>query len=216
MKHKFLESDSSDSKYSNEDRQDKDHFACGEEALRLSLKKLKVADKIVQKNEMLGKSDRTSHVVQYFNDVNKKNIAPKSLGMIHRKPTVTEINLKQQPLRDPYAEAFANALNRAKFVDSLVLTSAGLSDKSAISILNKMNKETVKLVDISYNPNLTEKSYDVLCKTLMAEGIVLERLELEGNMIGDNILKKLCSAIVCNPVFKFLNVSKCGISDKGA
>ena len=47
LKHKFLESDSSDSKYSNEDRQEKDHLMTGEEALLRSMKKLRNANKIV-------------------------------------------------------------------------------------------------------------------------------------------------------------------------
>jgi hypothetical protein len=50
LKQQFLESDSSDSKYSNEDRDDKDHLLVGEEAILRSMKKLKNANKIKQKN----------------------------------------------------------------------------------------------------------------------------------------------------------------------
>jgi len=94
LKQKFHESDSSDSKYSNEDRKDKDHLLTGEDALRRSLKKLKHANKIVQKNKLLGKDKNTSHVVSYYNEINNKMIAPRALGMVHRKSNVTQINLK--------------------------------------------------------------------------------------------------------------------------
>lgn len=47
LKKQFHESDSSDSKYSNEDREDKDHLLIGEEALIRSMKKLKNANKII-------------------------------------------------------------------------------------------------------------------------------------------------------------------------
>ena len=53
LKQQFHESDSSDSKYSNEDREDKDHLLFGEEALIRSMKKLKNANKIVQKNDLI-------------------------------------------------------------------------------------------------------------------------------------------------------------------
>lgn len=85
MKQQFLESDSSDSKYSNEDRDDKDHLLVGEEAILRSMKKLKNANKIKQKNELIGKDNNTSHIVHYFNEINNKMMVPKGLGMIHRK-----------------------------------------------------------------------------------------------------------------------------------
>ena len=132
LKQQFLDSDSSDSKYSNEDRNDKDHLLVGEEAILRSMKKLKNANKIVQRNEMINKDSNTSHIVHYFNEINKKMIVPKGLGMIHRKNPLNEINLKEQPLTDDYADAFSNALGRAKFIDSIALNYTQLNDEKAI------------------------------------------------------------------------------------
>lgn len=70
---------------------------------------------------MIGKDSNTSHLVHYFNEINTKMIVPKGLGMIHRKSNETQINLKEQPLTDAYADAFSNAIGRAKFVDSIAL-----------------------------------------------------------------------------------------------
>ena len=74
LKQIFHESDSSDSKYSAEDRIDRDHLLYGEEALMRSMKKLKIAHKIKQKNELVGKDKSTSHIVEYFNEINKNVI----------------------------------------------------------------------------------------------------------------------------------------------
>ncbi len=132
MKQQFLESDSSDSKYSNEDRDDKDHLLVGEEAILRSMKKLKNANKIKQKNELIGKDNNTSHIVHYFNEINNKMMVPKGLGMIHRKNPTSQINLQEQPLTDEYADAFSNAVGRAKFVDSIALNYTQLNDEKAI------------------------------------------------------------------------------------
>lgn len=85
------------------------------------MKKLKNANKIVQKNELIKKGENTSHIVHYFNEINSKMVVPKSLGMVHRKNPTNQINLREQPLQDEYADAFSNAVGKAKFVDHLAL-----------------------------------------------------------------------------------------------
>lgn len=59
--------------------------------------------------------------MHYFNEINNKMMVPKGLGMIKRKNPVNQINLKEQPLLNEYADAFSNAVGRAKFVDSIAL-----------------------------------------------------------------------------------------------
>lgn len=160
----------------------------GEAAITQSLKKLKNANKIIQKNQLLGKDDKTSHLVTYFNEINKKMIVPRSLGMIHRKSEVNQLNLRQQPLTNEYANAFTKALPRAKFIDSVVLNGSGLNDVTAIKIIKSMDITKMKALDLSNNPGLTEKFYDELCDVIENGKCMLERLELEGNMIGDRVL----------------------------
>ena len=55
--------------------------------------KYKNAVKIKQINEMQGKDEITSHIVNYFNQVNEKGAMPKGLGMIHRKDDVDQIKV---------------------------------------------------------------------------------------------------------------------------
>ena len=57
----------------------------GEDAVKRAMEKLKNASKIVQKNEVIGKKRNTSHLVAYFDQVNRQSLIPKSLGMVHRK-----------------------------------------------------------------------------------------------------------------------------------
>ena len=84
----MLESDSDFSHLSLEDEKEKDHLAKDEEALHNALRKYKTAGKIKQINEIKNKDDNTSHLVNYFSVVNNKGMAPKGLGMIHRKDDV--------------------------------------------------------------------------------------------------------------------------------
>lgn len=53
----IYQSSSGESKYSNEDRELKDHLATGEPALLNTIRKYKNADKIAQMNEVQGKDD---------------------------------------------------------------------------------------------------------------------------------------------------------------
>ena len=56
MEPDIYQSSSSDSKYSNQDEEEKDHLAVGENALLNAMAKYKNADKIIQIHEMKQKS----------------------------------------------------------------------------------------------------------------------------------------------------------------
>ena len=89
----IYKSDSGESKYSNEDREQKDHFAQSEPAILNAMRKYKNATKIKQINQMQGIDNKTSHLVNYLDQVNKKGLPPKGLGMIHRRGETDEIRL---------------------------------------------------------------------------------------------------------------------------
>ena len=129
------QSDSSDSKYSNEDREDKDHLMIGKEAIKRSMHKLKNAARIMEKNELLNKNKNISHLVAYFDEVNKKELIPKPLGMVRRKNPVNVIDVHDQVIKNKNADAFANAIHRAKYVNVLNLRNTSLTDETAIQII---------------------------------------------------------------------------------
>ena len=107
LKEVMYDSSSGESKYSNEDREMKDHLLTGEEALLNSLKKNKNASKIVQINKVNGNDEKTSHLVHYYNAMNEQAQIPKSFGMVHRKSKVDQINFSETKLSNPHAEVIA-------------------------------------------------------------------------------------------------------------
>ena len=81
----MYQSSSGESKYSNEDLEEKDHLTMGEAALMNAMYKYKNADKIIQINDMHGNDDRTSHLVHYLHEMNRNGHVPRALGYVHRK-----------------------------------------------------------------------------------------------------------------------------------
>lgn len=181
----MYQSSSGESKYSNEDNEMKDHFAVGLKALTNTMRKYKNADKIVQLNEVLGKDDKTSHLVKYYQQMSHTGYIPKSYGLVHRKNKPTEINAGEVQMTDEHAEAIANGLSRAQFVNKIILRNVGLRDNQAIKIIRSMNKQVVRHIDFSYNPLLTRNFYKELDELLADNTIALERVEIEGNNVGD-------------------------------
>ena len=124
----IYQSDSGSSQYSNEDRQEKDHMAIGEDALLNSMMKYKNADKIIQLNEVNDRPHVTSHLVHYMHEMNRNGHVPKGFGFVHRKHDFHEIDGSNIQLSDAHAGAIAGSLDRAKYVNKLILRNTGLND----------------------------------------------------------------------------------------
>jgi len=187
----MYQSSSGESKYSNEDKDQKDHFAIGEEALMNTMRKYKNADKIIQKNEIENQDDKTSHLVKYMNEMNKNGQIPKGFGFVHRKRSVNAIDAGEVQISDHHARAIAISLDRAKYVNKLILRNVGLTDTQGIAIIRSMDKQIVRHLDVSYNPALTKKFYTELNECMADPACNLERLEVEGNKIGDRQLHEM-------------------------
>jgi len=67
--------------------------------------------------------------------------------------------------------------------------------------------------DISHNPNVKSLNFSKLITDMSYN---LTNLNIEGNNMGDNIVVKLCDAILERPVMKILNLSQNMITNKGA
>ena len=79
-----------------------------------------------------------------------------------------------------------------------------------------MNKQVVRHLDISDNPLLTKAFYSELNELLSDNTVALERIEIEGNNVGDQILHEMCTAMIEAKKIVYLNVSKNRITDVGA
>ena len=209
-------SSSGESKYSEQDRNYSDHLLQNFDALQNSLKKWKNADKIVQKNQMNHNEDSTSHLVTYFNEISKRCHVPKGLGMIHRKDDASNLDMKGVLVDDVHADALANGIGRARFVDKLILRNCGLTDREAIKLINSMDKINIRHLDVSENPLLTHRFYDALCAIIEDGSCQLERLECEANGMGDRIVGRLIDALLATGKIVYLNLCKNNITDVGA
>ena len=79
-----------------------------------------------------------------------------------------------------------------------------------------MDKSLIRHLDISYNPLLTKRFYEVLVQILNEPDNLIERLELEGNKVGDSIISELVDALIQSKKIVYLNVSHNGVGDPGA
>jgi len=79
-----------------------------------------------------------------------------------------------------------------------------------------MDKTVVRHLDISQNPMLTKKFYTKLNQLLADESCALERIEIEGNNVGDSVIHEMVQAMIVSKKIVYLNVSDNGIEDAGA
>ena len=88
-----------------------------------------------------------------------------------------------------HAKALEESLGKAKFVNKIILRNCGLKDDEAIRLIKSMDKVNIRHLDISLNPQLTPQFYKELCDLIFDHACQLERLEIEGNYVGDAIVQ---------------------------
>ena len=97
----------------------------------------------------------TSHLVTYFNEINKASSIPKGMGMIHRKDDPSALNMEGVIIDKVHSIALEESLGKAKFVNKIILRNCGLKDDEAIRLIKSMDKVNIRHLDISLNPLLT-------------------------------------------------------------
>ena len=100
----------------------------GEDAIVNAMAKYKNADKIIQMNDVQGKSHKTSHLVHYMAEMNRNGHIPKGFGFVHRKHSINKIDGSNCKITDEHADAIAGSLGRAKYVSKLILRNTGMID----------------------------------------------------------------------------------------
>lgn len=91
-------------------------------------------------------------LVNYFNEVQKKNILPKSLGFVHKKYSNNELNIQNQYLSLEYIEALSKGVQVSKYINHLNMSNTNLTTKGGIMVVKKMMMHKIKHLDLSYNP----------------------------------------------------------------
>ena len=130
----------------------------GKEALWKYRQKYISNQKIIQKCTMKGKISKDP-LVQYLNEVENHCIFPKGMGLLHRKDNVHEINLDSVFMRDTYMNAFSKGIKVSEFIEDLTLRNVCLSTKRAITLIDSLAKEKIKVLDLSFNPLLNKHFY---------------------------------------------------------
>jgi hypothetical protein len=73
-----------------------------------------------------------------LNKVDRLGILPRSMGFVHRKDNVQEINLKSFYMRDSYVDAFTKGINVANVIAEINMRNIGLTTNRAIKILESL------------------------------------------------------------------------------
>lgn len=126
------------------------------------MRTVKNAEKIKRRKSIKDPDSDKTMIQTLMEKQIKKNIIPRSLGMINLKGEnhSRTITLNKQPLKGAQASAFSKALQQAKFVEKIDLNETGLADVGGIKIITRMNPRMIKTLVFSNNLNLTSKFYD--------------------------------------------------------
>lgn len=119
-------------------------------------------------------------------------------------------------IRKEQAIAIAKGLETCKFITTVSLRNCGLIDETFLDILLSLDKFSLLELDISYNPGLTSKSYNVLAELIVDPALRLKSLNLDSNLIGNFNLVKLLSGLLEQNCIECLELSNCKITDIGA
>lgn len=122
------------------------------------------------------------------------------------------LNLENMYIGDHFAQALAETLPYHESKYSLNLSQNRLSQKGANAILEKMSP-AIQTLDLSYNPSVKDLDTALL---IVDYNRKLKELNLEGNNVGDQLVIKLCDAIIERPLLESLNLSHNLITVKGA
>lgn len=73
------------------------------------------------------------------------------MGFVHKRNNVSQINLKSFYMRDAYMDAFTKGMNVSSFITELNLRNIGLTNSRALKLLDSLQKNIIKSLDLSYN-----------------------------------------------------------------
>ncbi len=145
----------------------------------------------------------------------ERDVLPRGLGFVHRNNKVNEVSLQSFYMRDTYVDAFSQGINVSQYVDSVFLRRNHLSTNRAVKILDSVPRRTLLHLDLGLNPSIGSHFYEVLAEFLEDPGTYLQRLNLEGNKMGDTNFQPVARALEYNARMKYINFSQNELTDLG-
>ena len=148
----------------------------------------------------------------YIKACQEEGVVPIPYGIPQNKQTLQSVKLDNIVLGDSYAKAISYLLPEIDSKFTLSMSGNRLTQRGANYILDKVNHKVQKM-DLSFNPNIKIVDFD---KFIINPRITLKSLNIEGNNVGDNFVKKLADAIYQRPIMEWLNLANNMITNKGA
>lgn len=122
------------------------------------------------------------------------------------KLDITNLNIKNYGLGDSRAQLLSTAIKSIERLQSLNLRGNGMKETGAYSILHSINKENIKLIDLSSN-RLGTSAFNSLCEIISSHSSSLESLNLENTKLSLSNLTSICSSLKHNKSLKCLNLA---------
>eukprot|EP00347_Sterkiella_histriomuscorum_P000204 403376781 len=159
----------------------------GREAKQMFYKKGQNFERIIQMNQDSG-------FTTYFKKCSQQNIVPSPLGIANSKNIKNnQVQSAGQNMGDLYAQALGEGLRKSTSNPQFVnLSTNRLSDKGAVPILTQLANE-LKELDLSQNPKLQTKSYQILKNLITKDINKLLTLKLDKNNISDLVCQQICA-----------------------
>ena len=122
------------------------------------------------------------------------------------KINLTSFNLHDYGLGDNQAKVLSSAIRSMNRLERINVRGNGMNDSGAFSIVNSLNPDNIRVLDISNN-KIGLRSLNSLSEILTNEYSSLEELNLESSKITTKGLTILCSSIKHNKSLKTLNLA---------
>lgn len=119
---------------------------------------------------------------------------------------LTKISVKEYGIGNEYIKTLSSTVKKLPFLSDLNMKSNRISDDGAYSILASLNKNNMKVLDISNNV-LGQKSVEALCEILTGFESSLETLCIENTKLGLLGFQKLVVALRSNSSLQDLNIA---------
>jgi Ran GTPase-activating protein (RanGAP) involved in mRNA processing and transport len=159
---------------------------------------------------------------EYIKACNSGMLVPNPLGLISRKGNENQLFLKNQKIGDNYLKALSEGLKYSDHLDELYLSSNRLTFYGVNPLMTSMQSnqklsKMLRVLDLSFN-KIGSESVKKIVNFIANENCELQRLNLEGNSIGDEMIIKLCESISrsLSGKLNYINFGKNLISDESA
>ena len=158
------------------------------------------------------KTEKTSNVA-YLEKLEKKNLRPKSLGLVKKSGNESTIDIHMFSMGDKYAEAFSQGIKHYPHLVSLNINSNRLSDLGNEKILASVDLKQLKILDLSEN-KVGPKTFEKIIDFMSIYDCHLKHLNLEKTGFHESLVPGLCAVLSFNRRLTKLILADNNLTDK--